>query len=76
MFKAVIDDIMRFIHLLFNDIYDCSIFPEDWCKNIISAIHKNGPENCSAIALINCFCKLFINILTIRLPTGQKHIML
>ena len=71
MFKAVIDDIMHFLYLLFNDIYDSGIFPEDWCKSIISPIHKSGPvnspENYRAIALINCLCKIFINILTIRL---------
>ena len=36
-----------------------------------SSIHKSGPvnspENYRAIALINCLCKIFINILTIRL---------
>ena len=62
---------MHFLYLLFNDIYDSGIFPEDWCKSIISPIHESGPvnspENYRAIALINCLCKIFNNILTIRL---------
>lgn len=81
MFKVVIDDIMHFLYLLFHDIYDRGIFPEDWCKSIISPIHKSGPvnspENYRAIALINCLCNIFINILTIRLTnwTETHHII-
>ena len=71
MFKAVVDDIMLFLSVLFNNIFNSGIFPEDWCESIISPIHKSGPtnkpENYRAIALINCLCKLFMNIMTIRL---------
>ena len=71
MFKALVDDIMPFLSVLFNSIFNSGIFPEDWCESIISPIHKSGPinktENYRAIALINCLCKLFMNIMTIRL---------
>ena len=71
MFKAVLDDIMPFLLVLFNNIFNRGIFPESWCESIISPIHKSGPinkpENYRAIALINCLCKLFMEILTIRL---------
>ena len=71
MFKAVVDYIMPFLSVLFNNIFNSGIFPEDWCESIISPIHKSGPtnkpENYRAIALINCLCKLFMNIMTIRL---------
>ena len=73
MFKAVLDDIMPFLLVLFNNVFNSGIFPESWCESIISPIqiHKSGPinkpENYRAIALINCLCKLFMEILTIRL---------
>ena len=55
----------------FHDIYNSGIFPDAWCDSIISPIHKSGsvnnPENYRAISLINCLCKIFMNILTIRL---------
>ena len=48
-------------------------FPEDWCKSIITPIHKSGPtnnpENYWAIFLINCLCKIFMNIMTVRLSS-------
>ena len=71
MYKAVLDIIMPFLCVLFNDIYNSGIFPDAWCDSIISPIHKSGsvdnPENYRAISLINCLCKFFMNILTIRL---------
>ena len=49
-------------------IYNTGEFPEDWCKSIISPIHKSGPvnnpENHRAIVFINCLCKIFMSILT------------
>ena len=69
MFKVTIDIIMPYLHDLFNYLYEHGIFPEDWCKSIISPIHKGGPvnkpENYRAVMLINCLCKIFMNILTI-----------
>ena len=62
---------MPFLLVLFNNIFNSGNFPESWCESIISLIHKslptNKPENYRAIALINCLCKLFMEILTIRL---------
>ena len=71
MFKSVVDDTSEFLAMLFNNIYNTGFFPENWCKSIISPIHKSGPvnktENYRAIALINCLCKIFMTILTTRL---------
>ena len=71
LFKSVTDDIGQFLFLPFSDIYNTGVFPEDWCKSIISPIHKSGPinnpENHRAIVLINCLCKIFMTILTSRL---------
>ena len=71
MFKFVIDDIIQFLVLLFHNIYNTGLFPEDWCESIISPIHKSGPtnntENYRGIAFINCLCKIFMSILTTRL---------
>ena len=71
MFKFVIDDIIQFLVLLFNYIYNTGLFSEDWCESIISLIHISGPtnntENYRAIVLINCLCKIVMSILTTRL---------
>ena len=71
MFKTTIGIILPYLHSLFNDIYDKGIFPEDWRTSIISSNHKGGAvdkaENYRAICLINTICKIFVNVLTIRL---------
>ena len=40
---------------------------------MISPVHKAGPadkpEHYSAVGLINCLCKIFMNVLTLRLTT-------
>ena len=76
MFKATLDTTLPYLHSLFNDIYDNGLFPEDWCKSIISPIHKAGPvdkpENYRAICLINSLCKIFKNVLTIRLTNWTE----
>lgn len=57
MFKTTIDIIMPYLLALFNYIYDHGLFPEDWCRSIITPIHKGGavdkPENQPALCLIN-----------------------
>ena len=77
MFKVTVDIIMPYLHDLFNYLYEHGIFPEDWCKSIISPIHKGGsvnkPENHRAVMLINCLCKIFMNILTIRLSNWAEE---
>ena len=76
MFKATIDTIMPYLHSLFNYIYEHGLFPEDWCRSIISHIHKAGPvgnpEHHRAVCLINCLCKIFMNVLTIRLTSWTE----
>ena len=49
MFKSMQNEILPFLNILFNQIYNSGVLPEDWCKNIICPIHKSGqqtnPEN-------------------------------
>ena len=77
MLKVTVDIIVPYLYSLFNYIYEHGIFPEDWCKSIISPVHKSGPvdkpENYRAIMLSNCLCKIFINILTMRLSSWAEE---
>ena len=43
MFKATLDTTLPYLHSFFNGFN--GLFPEDWCKSIISPIHKAGPVN-------------------------------
>lgn len=76
MFKTTIDIIMPYLLALFNYIYDHGLFPEDWCRSITTPIHKGGavnnPKNHRAVCLINCLCKIFMNILTMRLTSWAE----
>ncbi|MEW8546815.1 MAG: endonuclease/exonuclease/phosphatase family protein, partial [Candidatus Thiodiazotropha sp.] len=57
MIKAILTDVLPFLNILFNEIYDLGVFPRDWYENIICPIHKSGsmtnPENFRGISLIN-----------------------
>ena len=41
MFTVVIDDVIQFLTLLLNDIYNQGMLPEDWCEIIITPVHKS-----------------------------------
>ena len=71
MFKHTINETIQFLHFIFNYILDSGEFPEGWGESIICPLHKKGdrsdPGNYRAIALINSMCKIFTNILNLRL---------
>ena len=57
--------------VLFNNLLDAGVFPEEWGKAIIVPIYKNGdkvdPGNYRGISLLTCISKLFTKILNNRL---------
>lgn len=77
LYKYVIDDILPFLNALFNEILDTGIFPEAWSLNIITPIHKKGsvfdPNNFRGVSLIDSVCKIFTNIVCIRLTKWSEQ---
>ena len=73
MYKHTIHIILPFLNALFNEIFENGDFPAQWSQSIITPIHKKGskldPNNYRGISLIDSLCKIFVNILTIRLTT-------
>ena len=71
LYKFVIDDILPFLNALFNEICDSAEFPDAGSRNIIAPIPKSGSvsdlNNYRGISLIDSICKIFINILNVRL---------
>ena len=45
MYKYTLNDILPFLNLLFNEIFDSGSFPENWSESIITPLHKKGPVN-------------------------------
>ena len=56
---------------LFNELYDKSYYPVEWCKAVIVPILKNGddsnPDNYRGISLLSIISKTFTSILNKRL---------
>ena len=73
MFRSITDIniILPFLKELFNEIFDTGDFPDEWGKSIITPVHKSGlindPNNYRGISLIDSICKIYMNILSIRL---------
>ena len=65
------DDILLYLHSLFNKIFDIGYFPESWGDGFIVPLHKKGStdnvENYRGITLLSIVSKLFSNILNLRL---------
>ena len=61
------EDMLPFIHKLFNRILLSGFFAQAWSESIIVPVFKKGdvsdPHNYRGISLISCFCKLFTSIL-------------
>ena len=64
--------ILPFLVSFFNEILK-SHYPENWCKGIITPIHKQGeidnPDNYRGITINSCLSKLFNLLLTKHLTT-------
>ena len=66
---------------LFNKIFDCGIFPEEWSEGYIIPLHKKGNlndvENYRGIALLSALGKLFTRVVNNRLSEwSEKYFVL
>ena len=68
------DDLLQYLHGLFNKIFDIGYFPDSWGRGgggFIVPLHKKGStenvENYRGITLLSIVSKLFSNILNTRL---------
>ena len=65
--------ILAFLVSFFNEILKSHYYPENWCKGIITPIHKQGEIDNSDkyrdITINSCLSKLFNLLLTKRLRT-------
>ena len=74
------DDILLYLHSLFNKIFDIGYFPESWGDGFIVPLHKKGStdnvENYRGVTLLSIVRKLFSNILNLRLDkwTEDYHV--
>ena len=73
--------ILPFLVSFLNEILKSHYYPENWCKGIITPIHKQGeidnPDNYRGITINSCLSKLFNLLLTKRLTTltNDKQIL-
>ena len=56
---------------LFNKIFECGVFPEEWSEGYIIPLHKKGnlndAENYRGITLLSALGKLFTRVVNNRL---------
>ena len=56
--------------ILFNLILKIGVVPENWCKEIITPVHKSGDpldlDNYGSIHVLSCLGKFFTNTLDMR----------
>ena len=71
MFRSITDIILPFLKELLNKIVNTGDLPDEWGKSIITPVHKSGhindPNNYRGMSLIDSICKIYMNILSIRL---------
>ena len=64
-------EIFDMLHILYNEIFEHGVFPQEWAIGLISPIHKKGnkdlPSNYRGIMLLNVISKVYTNILSDRL---------
>ena len=69
--KAGGDEMINFLHMLFNKIWREENPPLDWSKMIVTPVHKKGnksdPSNYRAISLLSIPGKVFSHILLKRI---------
>ena len=60
--------ILPFLVSFLNEILKSHYYPENWCKGIITPIHKQGeidnPDNYRGMTINSCLSKLFNLLLT------------
>ena len=71
MLKINSDDIIPYLHLLFQHIFRSGLFPLEWTKSIILPIHKKGStrlcDNFRPISLTSLISKIYTYVLNERL---------
>ena len=71
MYKYIIDIILPFLTKLFDEIFESCKFPDECDLSIIAPLNKkcplNDPNNFRDVSLMDSLCKIFINVLSIRL---------
>ena len=70
-FKNGSDTLLKYIHTLFNKLFEIGYFPDKWSDGFIVPIYKKGdknePVNYRGITLLSTIGKLFTRILNNRL---------
>ena len=76
MIKNSLPQILPFLVVLFNRIFDSSEYPTAWTNAIIVPIHKSGdkndPDTYRGILLLSILGKVFAHILNKRLSWWQE----
>ena len=71
------NELIDFIHPLFNKIFDTGFFPKEWSEGFIIPLHKKGNtddvNNYRGITLLSTLGKLFTRILNNRLDNWAEH---
>ena len=71
MLKAGGDTVVRWLHIIFNIVWEKGKAPEEWQKAVIVAIHKKGSKklckNYRGISLLSIPGKIFAKILDARI---------
>ncbi len=74
--KAGGDEMVQFLHMLFNKVWNEEKPPLDWSKMIVTPIHKKGskldPSNYRAISLISIPGKVFTHVLLQRVKDQSE----
>ena len=75
--KAGEDEMINFLHMLFNKIWREENPPLDWSKMIITPVHKKGnksdPSNYRAISLLSVPGKVFSHMLLKRIKQQSEE---
>ena len=70
-------EMVSYLHVLFNKIFDLEYFPESWSEGFIVPLHKKGSQddgnNYRGITLLSTLGKLFTSILNNRLKTWAEE---
>ena len=76
MLKSGGDTTVRWLHVIFNMMWETGKAPEDWHKAVIVAIHKKESKklcrNYRGISLLSIIGKVFLKILDARICQVTK----
>ena len=76
-FKYGINEMVNYVHRLFDVIFEKGYFPSKWTEGLIVPLHKKGNinqvENFRGITLLSTFGKLFSRILKNRLTEWAEE---